>query len=40
MCTTAGAICTKAATSLNKILFPIPETQRQANPLLVQNPGY
>jgi len=32
--------CTKSATSINRILFPIPETQLQSNPLLVQNPGY
>jgi hypothetical protein len=40
MCTAAVPECTKAATPIYKMLFPIPETQRQANPLLVQNPGY
>jgi len=40
ICTTAIAICTKAAREPYRILFPIPETQRQANPQLAQNPGY
>ncbi|CAN5839012.1 RagB/SusD family nutrient uptake outer membrane protein [soil metagenome] len=30
----------KAATTGNKVLFPIPATQIASNPLLVQNPGY
>jgi starch-binding outer membrane protein, SusD/RagB family len=30
----------KTAVSANKILFPIPATQIQTNPLLSQNPGY
>jgi len=30
----------KPATSANRILFPIPATQIQTNPLLSQNPGY
>ena len=29
-----------AATPIYKILFPIPQTQIQSNPLLTQNPGY
>jgi hypothetical protein len=40
MCSAAVATCTKTATQPYKVLFPIPETQRQANPLLTQNPGY
>ncbi|NUO92909.1 MAG: RagB/SusD family nutrient uptake outer membrane protein [Gemmatimonadaceae bacterium] len=40
MCTAPIATCTKAATQIYRILFPIPLTQRQSNPLLAQNPGY
>jgi hypothetical protein len=40
MCTAALVTCTKAAREPYRILFPIPETQRQANPQLAQNPGY
>jgi hypothetical protein len=40
ICSAAIATCTKAATGIYRILFPIPLTQRQSNPLLTQNPGY
>jgi len=40
MCSAAVATCTKSATSINRILFPIPQTQIDANPQLKQNPGY
>ena len=40
ICTAAIPTCIKAATTGNRILFPIPATQRQSNPLLAQNPGY
>jgi hypothetical protein len=40
MCSANIPLCTKAATSIYRILFPIPETQLQSNALLVQNPGY
>jgi cell division protein YceG involved in septum cleavage len=40
MCSAAIAACTKTAREPYRILFPIPETQRQANPQLAQNPGY
>jgi starch-binding outer membrane protein, SusD/RagB family len=40
ICTANIATCTKAAVTGNRILFPIPATQIQSNPLLTQNPGY
>jgi hypothetical protein len=40
MCSAAIAACIKAAQPANKILFPIPQTQIESNPLLKQNPGY
>jgi hypothetical protein len=40
MCSAAIAACTKAAAPAYKILFPIPQTQIESNPLLKQNPGY
>jgi hypothetical protein len=40
ICTSSSATCTKEAVSGNRILFPIPATQIQSNPLLTQNPGY
>ena len=30
----------KSAQPAYKVLFPIPQTQLQTNPLLTQNPGY
>jgi hypothetical protein len=40
MCSANIPICTKDAREIYRILFPIPATQRQSNPLLTQNPGY
>jgi hypothetical protein len=40
ICSANIPLCTKAAREPYRILFPIPETQRQSNPLLAQNPGY
>ena len=40
MCAANIAVCVKPAAGINRILFPIPQTQLQSNPLLVQNPGY
>jgi hypothetical protein len=40
ICSAAIATCTKAAREPYRILFPIPQTQRDANPQLAQNPGY
>ena len=39
-CQAAVAACTKPLAAAHKILMPIPQTQMQNNPLLVQNPGY
>ena len=39
-CTGAAAVCTKPARGAHIILMPIPQTQIQNNPKLVQNPGY
>lgn len=40
MCSAPIAGCVKTAQGVYRMLFPIPETQRQNNPNLVQNPGY
>lgn len=40
MCSANIAVCVKPAAGINRILFPIPQTQMQSNPLLTQNPGY
>lgn len=40
MCSANIPACTKAATAIYRILFPIPQTQIESNSLLVQNPGY
>jgi hypothetical protein len=40
ICTAAIATCIKAAREGYRILFPIPQTQIESNPLLKQNPGY
>ena len=38
--TSPAVLCVKPATEPFRILFPIPSTQLQTNPKLVQNPGY
>jgi hypothetical protein len=40
MCSAQLPACIKAAQPAYKILFPIPQTQIESNPLLKQNPGY
>lgn len=30
----------KTNVNINRLLFPIPQTERDANPLIDQNPGY
>ena len=40
MCSAQITACVKAAREGYRILFPIPQTQIESNPLLVQNPGY
>jgi hypothetical protein len=40
MCSAQIAVCVKAAREPYRILFPIPQTQIESNPLLKQNPGY
>jgi hypothetical protein len=40
ICSAQIPACIKDAREGYRVLFPIPETQRQSNPLLAQNPGY